>query len=810
MNTDPQNTLESELKASLKPIYSPEEVLQDYRYGYRSRITSLIGRREVLSGKAKFGIFGDGKELAQMAMAKAFQKGDFRSGYYRDQTFGIIKGMVTIKQIFAQLYADTKLEHEPSSAGRQMNSHMATRLIDEQGNWRSQTDKYLTTSDLSPTAAQMPRLVGLAQASKLYRTIVELEKYTDFSINGNEVAFGTIGNASCAEGHFWETVNAAGVLKVPMVLAIWDDGYGISVTNEYQITKADLTQVLQGFKREGQGPGYEIFTVKGWDYLALCEAFQQAAALARKEHVPSIIHVTELTQPQGHSTSGSHERYKPKERLQFEKDFDCLKIMRKWMLDENIISEEELEAYEKEDKALVRNLKNEAWREYQQPIKAEVNELLALLRAITLHTQQKVKIEQIIDRLRSISEVNRSDYMKAAHQALFILRHEHHPTIEHLKIWRNAQNQACKEYYNTYLFTDSEHSPLKVPEIKPIYSADSPSVRGFDILNRCFDHLLAREPSVVAFGEDLGQLGDVNQAFAGLQKKHGSTRVMDTGIRETTIIGQAIGLALRGFRPIAEIQYLDYLLYGLQTLSDDLASLSYRTRAGQKAPLIIRTRGHRLEGIWHTGSPMSMILGALRGLRVLVPRNMTQAAGMYNTLIAGDEPAILIEVLNAYRLKERLPDNIGEFRIPLGIPEIIRQGQDLTIVTYGACCRIALAAAEQLADCNIQAEVIDVQSLQPFDIQHRILQSLKKTNRIIFMDEDVPGGATAFMMQEVLEKQGGYYYLDGEPKTVSAQAHRAAYGTDGDYWSKPQVEHIFQAAYDLMHDANPKAYPRFY
>lgn len=810
MNIEPQNMIEEELIAPNSLPYPEEEIIEDYRMGYRSRVASLLGRREVLTGKAKFGIFGDGKEVAQVAQAKAFRKGDFRSGYYRDQTFGMITGMMTIRQFFAQLYADTNLEHEPHSAGRQMNAHMATRLLDEDGNWLPQTDKYITTSDLSPTAGQIPRITGLAFASKLYRSLPDLQDFTNFSINGNEVTFGTIGNASCAEGHFWEMINAVGVLKAPLVMAIWDDGYGISVPNEFQITKADITAVLEGFRREGNGPGYEIFTVKGWDYLGLCAAFEAAAELARRDHVPSIIHVIEVTQPQGHSTSGSHERYKSEERLKFEVEYDCITRMRQWMIDVEIITEEELDVLEKEERKYVRREKNAAWHDYHSPIKAEVKELLEILQNVLLQSSKKEKLRKIITQIKRLTEINRSDYLKASQDALFLVRDEQNAAIEALKKWRSDRYKQGEDFYNTYLFTDTIHSPLKVKEVKPIYSDTSPLLSGFEVINRCFDSILERYPQVIAFGEDVGQLGDVNQGFAGLQEKYGPLRVMDTGIRETTIMGQAVGMALRGLRPIAEVQYLDYLLYGLETLSDDLASLSYRTRAGQKSPIIIRTRGHRLEGIWHTGSPIGMILSSLRGMRVIVPRNMTQAAGFYNTLLEGDEPAILIEVLNGYRLKEQLPDNLAEFRVPLGVPEVIREGVDLTIVTYGACCRIAQTAANLLADCDIEAEIIDVQTLQPFDIHHKILDSLKKTNRVIFMDEDVPGGATAFMMQEVLEKQGGYYYLDSVPTTVTAHAHRTAYGTDGDYWSKPQVEHIFKAAYEMMNEVDPTSYPLFY
>ena len=787
-----------------------QELIEDYRLMYRSRQVSLIGRREVLTGKAKFGIFGDGKELPQLAMAKVFRKGDIRSGYYRDQTFAFAKGIYTISDFFAQLYANVDLNEEPHSGGRQMNNHQATRMLNTDGSWKNQTDLYLTTADVSATAAQMPRLVGLAQASSLYRTFPDLPDAHLFSRNGQEIAFGTIGNASCAEGHFWETVNAIGVLQLPAIISIWDDDYGISVPNEYQLTKSNLSAILKGFQRGEDGNGYEIFTVKGWDYKELMSVYLRAEKLARQHHIPSIIHVIELTQPQGHSTSGSHERYKSQERLDWEKANDCLFKMRNWILAEGYIVEEELQLLEKEDRKLVREAKSAAWESYLKPIIKEREELLSLVREIASQSAYKEELKNLVKPIRRNPEPLRREMMEVAFRTLMLVKDEvPSDWVVKLREWRNRMDQSGEIAYSQYLYTDTEESPLKVPHIAPVYPESKEFLSGFEILNKGFDHIFERYPRVLAFGEDVGQLGDVNQGFAGLQAKFGKDRIADTGIRETTIIGQAIGLALRGFRPIAEIQYLDYVFYALQTLTDDLACLSYRTRRGQKAPVIIRTRGHRLEGIWHSGSPMGTLIHSLRGIHLLVPRNMTQALGFYHTLLKGDEPAFIIEVLNGYRLKEAIPINFQEFTTPLGVPEYLKKGDDITVVTYGACCRIALEAAQALEQIGISLEVIDVQSLLPFDIHHEILHSLKKTNRIIFMDEDVPGGATAYMMQEVLEVQGGYRYLDASPKTISSKAHRPAYGTDGDYWSKPQKEHLIEVAYELMNEYTPGTYPLF-
>ena len=787
-----------------------EMAIADYRLAYQSRQVSLMGRREVLTGKAKFGIFGDGKELPQIAMAKVFQPGDIRSGYYRDQTFAFATGMVNIEQYFAQLYAHPDPKADPHSAGRQMNSHFATRMIDEAGQWKNLTEAPQSSADASPTASQMPRLVGLAQASKLYRLIPELAEATNFSIRGNEVAFGTIGNASCAEGHFWEALNAVGVIQAPLVMSIWDDDYGISVPNRYQITKSSLSEMLEGFRRHEGERGFEIFTVRAWDYEGLMEAYQQAAQLAREEHVPSVIHVTEVTQPQGHSTSGSHERYKSKERLAWEKERDCLLHLRHYLTEKGFATDEEIEAWEKEDRKAIRDAKNAAWKSFQNPIKQQVAELTSMASQIAAKSPQKEKIQLIVTELKRSLEPKRREIMSAAHRILLAVRQEANPAIDKLQAWSRQLDETYTQKYDAYLYSEAATSPLQVDAVAPVYPDEPEMLSGFELLNRAFDDILSQNPRVVAFGEDVGQLGDVNQGFAGLQKKYGEHRVMDTGIREATIVGQAIGLALRGLRPIAEIQYLDYFIYGMQTLSDDLASLHYRTGGGQKAPAIIRTRGHRLEGIWHAGSPLGMMIHALRGMHIAVPRNMTQAVGFYHTLLQGDDPAVVVEVLNGYRLKEALPSNLEAIALPLGVPEILRPGGDLTLVTYGACCRLALQAAEQLAECGIEVEVIDVQTLLPFDRPGIIGGSLARTNRILFLDEDVPGGATSYMMQQVLEKQGGYYHLDSEPRTLTAKAHRPAFGDDGDYWSKPQLENIFRTAYEMMNEADPEAYPIFW
>jgi pyruvate/2-oxoglutarate/acetoin dehydrogenase E1 component/TPP-dependent pyruvate/acetoin dehydrogenase alpha subunit len=788
-----------------------EDILSDYRWAYRSRQVSLIGRREVMSGRAKFGIFGDGKELPQLAMARVFRKGDFRSGYYRDQTFMFATGMTTMQEFFAQLYAHADAEADPASAGRAMNAHFATRFLNPDGSWRDLTSLFNSASDVSPTGSQMPRLVGLGYASRLYRELEALHQFTQFSDHGNEVAFATIGNASTAEGLFWEAVNAIGVLRSPVIISIWDDGYGISVPNVNQLVKEDISALLSGFHcKPGTCFGFEIYQVKGWDYPELIRVYQEAAKIAREEHTPCIIHVTELTQPLGHSTSGSHERYKPKERLAWEQEYDCLKQFRHWLLSNDLCTEEELLKMEEEDSRLAEEARKNAWEAYQAPIRKEREEVVSLLNQIALQSSQRERLQAIRDALLNQAVLLRRDLMAAINRALVLTRQEGNPAKQALVEWKRRQEAINQERYSSHLYSQSTESALNVPEVKPLYTESSPMVYGFEILNACFDAALARDPRVIAFGEDVGRLGDVNQAFRGLQEKYGELRVSDTGVREATIVGQAIGLALRGLRPIAEIQYLDYLLYALQIMSDDLATLHWRTKGGQKAPVIIRTRGHRLEGIWHSGSPMAGILNLVRGMYVLVPRNMTQAAGFYNTLLRADDPALIVEVLNGYRLKERLPDNIGEFTVPLGVPEVLLAGDDLTIVTYGACCRLVLEACELLKEVDIHAEVIDVQTLLPFDLHGVIVTSLQKTNRIVFVDEDVPGGATAYMHQQVLEEQGGYQWLDSPPRTITGKPHRPAYGSDGDYWSKPNVEQIFEAVFELMHEVEPQKYPLFF
>lgn len=782
-------------------------VLKDYKLACESRQASILARREVLTGKAKFGITGDGKEIAQIAMAKVFRDGDFRSGYYRDQTFMLAAEMLTIKQYFAQLYADTDLEHDPSSAGRLMNSHFSTRSLHEDGSWKALSQMKNSASDISCTAGQMPRLLGLAFASKLYRTNPELHPFTDFSINGDEVAFGTIGNASTSEGHSFETINAAGVMQVPMLLSVWDDGYGISVPNEYHTTKASISEALRGFQRDEHGEGFEIFRVKGWDYPALCETYEAAAAICRNEHVPVIVHVEEMTQPQGHSSSGSHERYKPRERLDWEKEFDPIVKMREWMVQSAVATAEEIEEIENTARKTIRQLQKDAWAECCAPIKKELGEVKTLLKEISAENKA---VKEIFLELSGTTDPLYRDLSHAVRRTLAAVAGKSFPAKERLTSWYQSMQELNRDRWNSFLFTDSPESAIQVPVIPPVYKEDARLVDGREVLKACFDANFAKNPRLIAFGEDVGLIGDVNQGFAGLQRKYGELRIFDTGIRETTIIGQGIGLALRGLRPIAEIQYLDYLLFGLQTLSDDLASLSYRTKGGQKAPLIIRTRGHRLEGIWHSGSPLGMIINSIRGIHVLVPRDMTQAAGFYNTLLRSDEPALLIESLNGYRLKEKMPANIDEFTVPLGIPEMIRQGEDITIVTYGSCCRIAEEAALWLEEKGISAEVIDAQTLLPFDIHHAIAGSLKKTNKVLFLDEDVPGGASAYMMQKVLEEQGGYFYLDSPPRTLTARDHRPPYGSDGDYFSKPSADDVFETVYGMMHESFPDRYPELF
>ena len=801
--------------------FTREEVLRDFRVACESRQASLLGRREVLTGKAKFGIFGDGKELPQLAMARAFRAGDLRSGYYRDQTFMLAAGMTTVQKLFSQLYADPDPAHEPASSGRQMNSHFATPTLDAEGNYLPLAEHKISVADSSPTASQMPRLVGLAQASKLYREVPELHGFGGFSNHGSEIAFGTIGNASCAEGPFWEAVNAIGVLGVPALISIWDDGYGISVPNRHQITKEDLSALLSGFQRAaaagdagpaGPGAGYEIHTVRGWDYEALCRTYQLAAERCRTEHVPTVIHVIELTQPQGHSTSGSHERYKSAERLEWEKGHDGLAKMRRWILDQRFAGEEELAKIEKDATEMVREAQQAAWNGFMDPIRDELDEVAHLIEQAGQEgdPEAQERVDKIVQNLRRQPSPLRRHLTTAARETLLALADSPSASRDHLTTWIQTRHQENLDRYRPHLYSEGPESALKVPAVDPEYDEKPPLLNGFEILNRCFDAAFSSFPNLVAFGEDLGQLGDVNQGFTGLQAKYGELRISDTGIRECTILGQAIGLAVRGIRPIAEIQYLDYIHYALQIIGDDLATLRYRTAGRQKAPVIVRTRGHRLEGIWHSGSPMSGILGLVRGVYVCVPRDMTQAAGMYNTLLQSDDSAIVVEVLNGYRSKEALPSNIEEMTVPLGVPETLRDGSDVTLVTYGACCRIALAAADRLAERGIEIEVIDAQTLLPFDREHHILESVKKTGRLLLVDEDVPGGATAYMMQEIVEKQGAFHWLDAPPRTLPATQHRPVYGSDGDYWSKPNVESIFDAVYDLMHDAEPARFPIFY
>ena len=774
---------------------SKEQILSDYRLAVESREISLIGRKEVFMGKAKFGIFGDGKEVPQLAMAHVFQNGDFRSGYYRDQTFMMAIGQHSSREFFAQLYAHTDVEADPASAGRMMNGHFATRFLDENGNWISQTNQKNSSADISCTAGQMPRLVGLAYASKLYRNNPELAHKTDFSIKGNEVAFGTIGNASTSEGHFFEAINAIGVLQVPVVMSVWDDGYGISVPQGYHTTKKSISKFLAGIQRNKNEAGFEIFTVKAWDYPSLVEVYRKAAAIAREQHVPCLIHVTEVTQPQGHSTSGSHERYKSKERLEWEQKHDCILKMREWILSEKLCTEKEIEKIEEESKKAAKEARNDSWKAFTNEIKNDLNAAVQLLEKF-----DNPKVIELANELKQETTPMKAHVMKAVRRALYYLRNSNDPSIGALQDWKNSVETKYSVEYNSRLYSESNLNALNVDGVEAEYSENSPIVDGREVLQACFDNLLAKHPEFFAIGEDVGKIGDVNQGFAGLQDKYGELRVTDTGIRETTIVGQGIGAAMRGLRPIVEVQYLDYLLYAIQTLSDDLATLQYRTFGGQKAPLIVRTRGHRLEGVWHSGSPMGMILNSLRGMHVLTPRNMTQAAGFYNTLFAADEPAIVIESLNGYRLKERIPDNLTEFKMPLGVPEILRTGSEATLVTYGSTCRLVLEAAELLAEFGISVEVIDVQTLLPFDRIGIIADSLKKTSRLVIIDEDVPGGASAFILQQILERDNGYFLLDSKPLTITGKEHRPAYGTDGDYFSKPSIEDIFDGVFDLIQE----------
>jgi 2-oxoisovalerate dehydrogenase E1 component len=805
-------TIKSDPNKNLIP--SKTEILKDYRIAWESRHASLLGRREVLTGKAKFGIFGDGKEVPQLAMARVFKEGDWRSGYYRDQTFMLAAGMMTLEEFFSQLYGDTDHKASRGSGGRMMNNHFATQSLDEHGEWKNLTKQKNTSADISPTAGQMPRLLGLALASKLYRNNSGLKDFTKFSENGNEVAFGTIGDSSTSEGHFFETINAIGVLKVPVVMSVWDDGWGISVSREHQTTKGSISEILKGFELDDNNNGYKIFKVNGWDYQDLLRTYTESTALARKDHIPSIIHVTELTQPQGHSTSGSHERYKTPEQLDWEKQNDCLVKMREWLLEDKIATASELDLLEDEARTRARQARKNAWNNYMEPLLKMRNEFIEMVDITTCNCAKTSKIDAIKQELSKIAEPARKDIYSSAKRILRLICDSCSDPLNSLKInvtnWLDAAMADSYKRYNSYLHSESEYAALKVSEVKPVFDENPKTAPGREILRDNFDRIMEKYKQVVIFGEDVGKIGGVNQTYEGLQEKYGDQRIFDTGIREATIIGQGIGLAMRGFRPIAEIQYFDYLLYGLQVLSDDLATLQYRSVGRQKAPMIITTRGHRLEGIWHAGSPLSMVINSIRGVYVLVPRNMTQAAGFYNTMLASDEPALIIEPLNGYRLREKKPANLGEFRVPLGLTETLMEGKDITVVTYGSCVRIAEEAAAQLRDFDISVELIDVQSLLPFDLDHNIVKSLQKTSKILFFDEDVPGGATSYMMQKVLEEQGGYRYLDAEPRTVTSKPHRAAYSTDGDYFSNPNAEDVFDAVYNLMHENNPVKYPRIF
>ncbi|MCF8331130.1 MAG: hypothetical protein K9H84_01625 [Bacteroidales bacterium] len=807
-------TVKKDQPAILKKLnLDRDTILSDYRLAHESRNVSLIGRREVLTGKAKFGIFGDGKEVAQLAMARMFNDGDWRSGYYRDQTFMMGIGNLTLEQFFGQLYGDTSLEANPDNSGRLMNNHFATRLLDENGDWKDLTKMKNTSADISPTAGQMPRLLGLALASKIYRQVNVLKNQKKFSNKGNEVAFGTIGDASTSEGHFWETLNAAGVLDVPLAMFVWDDDYGISVHKKHQTVKQSISKALEGFRREN-GSGFEIYEVEGWNYEEMLEVFHEGIEKARKDHIPVLFHVVELTQPQGHSTSGSHERYKSKERLEWEQEHDGLKKMRQWILDKKLAGEEELNKIEQEADKRAKEARKNAWKHFTKPLKQKQKELLKVMDISRCNCAQSIKIDQMKQEINKVAEPIRKDVISNGKKMLRLIcdncSNPGNSLRNNVTEWVNKELKEGREAYSSYLYAENDRSAARIPHIKAEYADNEEIVAGREILRDNFDYIFEHNDNALIFGEDVGKIGGVNQTLEGMQSKYGELRVADTGIREATIIGQGIGMAMRGLRPIAEIQYFDYLLYGLQVISDDLATLHYRTRGGQKAPLIISTRGHRLEGIWHSGSPLSMVINSIRGVNVLVPRNMTQAAGFYNTMIRSDEPALIIEPLNGYRLKEKKPANIGEYTTPVGVPEILQEGPDLTLVTYGSCVRIAQDAAEQLKQFNVDVELIDVQSLLPFDVNHDIVKSLKKTSKIVFFDEDVPGGATSFMMQKVLEDQKGYRYLDAEPLTVTARSHRPAYSTDGDYFSNPNAEDVFEAVYNLMHEYNPAKYPRIF
>ncbi|MDY7395499.1 thiamine pyrophosphate-dependent enzyme [Aureibaculum sp. 2210JD6-5] len=802
-----EKTITSEHKLSFEEF--KKEILEDYKIAVISRECSLLGRREVLTGKAKFGIFGDGKEVPQLAMAKAFKNGDWRSGYYRDQTFMMAIGELTPEQFFAGLYAHTDIVAEPYSAGRQMGGHFTTHTLNEDGSWKNHMQQKNISADISPTAGQMPRLLGLAQASKMYREIPELKKSETFSDNGNEIAWGTIGNASTSEGHFFETINAAGVLQVPMVISVWDDEYGISVHAKHQTTKESISEILKGFQRTDDEDGYEIFVVNGWDYSKLIDVYTEASTIARKNHVPVLIHVKELTQPQGHSTSGSHERYKTPERLEWEAAHDCNAKMKEWII-EVFENEEELIAIEKTAKRDVSAAKRAAWAAYLQDIIKAQKEVVGLLDNLANQSENKPFILKLKKDLEIIKDPLKKDVLSTARKCLVYVRNENSRAKETLINWIKNYDKEQHLNYSTHLYSENENSATTVKEIKPVYTKDAETVDARIVLRDNFDALLSQHNALLIFGEDAGKIGDVNQGLEGLQQKYGKLRVADTGIREASIMGQGIGMAMRGLRPIAEIQYLDYLLYGLQILSDDLATLRYRTFGRQKAPLIVRTRGHRLEGIWHSGSHMGAVIHLLRGVYILTPRNMTKAAGFYNTLLKSDEPALIVENLNGYRLKEALPTNLGQFTTPIGVVEIIKEGKDVTVVSYGSTLKLVEEASKELLKAEIDIEIIDAQTLLPFDIDYQVIKSIEKTNRLVIIDEDVPGGASAYLLDQIINKQNAYQFLDSKPLTITAKDHRPAYGTDGDYFSKPSIEDIFEGIYNVMNEANPSKYKKLY
>ncbi len=801
--------IDSNLTVNKSLKISKEEILKDYYLINESRNLSLIGRKEVFMGRAKFGVFGDGKELPQIAMSKFFKNGDFRSGYYRDQTFMMAIEQLNASQFFAQLYAHADINFDPHSGGRQMNCHFATRMLNDKGDWKTQTDMKNSASDISCVSGQMPRIVGLGYASKLYRENKNLSNMPNFSIKGNEVIFGTIGDASTSEGHFWESINACGVLQIPVIMSIWDDGYGISVPSEYHTTRNDLSKALSGFQRSSNKEnGFELFTVKAWDYVGLLDAYSKAEKLARDEHVPSIIHVKEVTQPQGHTTSGSHERYKSKERLQWEEDYCCIKKMREWIIENNFSNNKELDEIEKNALNKSKELRDKSWKNYRKSIEGDLNDAMVILTRIAQNSpKNKKEIIDVRDQLSKTIQPLKSDIFKSLKYTQRIIRNENNISKNYLLNLIEELKNKYKIQYSSHLYSESNFSVDKIKEVKPLYPTQNKLVDGREVINKFFDITFSNNPLVFAVGEDVGTIGGVNQGFAGIQKKYGKLRITDTGIRESSIIGQGIGAALRGLRPIVEIQYLDYVYWALQTLSDDLSTLQYRTKGGQKAPVIIRTRGHRLEGIWHSGSPMGTLINSLRGINILVPRNFVEASGMYNTLLLSDEPGIVIEPLNAYRLKENLPENLDKVAVEFGVPEIIRDGKDITIVTYGSMCKIVLEAASQLNEIGISCEVIDVRTLIPFDKNKMIVESIKKTNRVVFADEDVSGGASAYMMQSVIENQDAYFYLDSKPLTIHSNDHRPAYSTDGDYFSKPNCESVFEKIYLLFNELNPKAFP---